>query len=442
MANKSQDEAGPSAELLDPKLLERLPPEVVEQIGTHMVTNDIRATARGLNYLKMFSPYARAVTETSPQLKRVQTRIHDLRSLSNDHHAAVVKEELPPVGSETYGAPRESEPVPAEDYVRAVGPNLKLRSSEEKSALVTKILAIPDGVARSETIRAMTPYFDDIAKDDRSRLIKDAINTFGDRGHPLTEDDFKAFGEEGYSINIEGRHEAADVIVESQARGDLTEEHQTDISDLKNSWPELKGLLAEREKIRRESISTRIGVSGPDAVAADVLNSNNDAWKAIQTSQLTRYFNEIDPDTRSGLIDHAITTFGQTGEPLESGGRSEAVDVIVEARAGGYLTEDHKESLNSFTRDSPELKEVLSERTKSNKKYMIDQASDAEISNLRKTFKEVENMDVPPLDAARFPAEHARMESLQRVSDSVAKSSAMLRNELRDANRDRSNRVR
>lgn len=288
----------------------------------------------------------------------------------------------------------------------------------------------------------MTPYFDDIAENDRSRLIKDAINTLGDRGHPLTKEDFEAFGAEGYSINIEGRHEAADVIVESKARGYLTKEHQSDIFDLTTSWPELSGLIAEREKYRRESISTQVRMFGPDVVAADVLKSDNPAFKAIQTSQMTRYFKEIDPETRSGLIDNAITTFGQVDVPLEWGGRRQAVDVIVEARAGGYLTKEHKSSLNSLTRDNQVLKEVLSERTESNKKYIIDQASDAEIANLRKTFKEVENVGVPLLDAARLPAEHARMDSMQRVSNSVEKSSTMLRQELRDANRDRSSRVR
>lgn len=63
----------------------------------------------------------------------------------------------------------------------------------------------------------MPPHFDDISENSRSLLIKESIKLLRDRGH---------------SINTEGRREAADVIVESKARGYLTKEHLSDILDL------------------------------------------------------------------------------------------------------------------------------------------------------------------------------------------------------------------
>jgi ribonuclease D len=128
--------------------------------------------------------------------------------------------------------------------------------------------------------------------------------------------------------------------------------------------------------------------------------------------------------------------------PVEWKVRKQAVDVLVEARAGGYLTKDHKSELNSVTRANPELKQALSKGMESHKKYAVDKASDAEIANLRKTFDDVKNVNLPSLDVAGLPAEHARMDSLQRVSKAVEKSSTMLRQQLRDANRERSGPVR
>ncbi|KJF65182.1 hypothetical protein [Rhizobium nepotum] len=450
MANGSKVEAeslpahqsGPGTEQLDPYLFRRLPSELVEQVGMYMVSDDIHETARRLDDFRTFSPHANAVAKTSSRLNRVQARIHYLRSLANDHYAAVVKEELPEVQREVFNVPRELEPVPAVDHVQAVGPILKLRSSAENSDLVTKILAIPDSVVRSETISAMTPYFDDVAKNDRSSLIKEAIRILGDRGHPLTRVDFEEHGAEGYSINIEGRHEAADVVVESRARGYLTKEHLSDLFDLTTHWPELSGLLARREKERRESIRTQLREAGANMTAVEVLKSDSSALKTTQTSRMTGHFSEIGPEALSALIDNAITTFARMDVPVEWKVRKQAVDVLVEARAGGYLTKDHKSELNSVTRANPELKQALSKGMESHKKYAVDKASDAEIANLRKTFDDVKNVNLPSLDVARLPAEHARMDSLQRVSKAVEKSSTMLRQQLRDANRERSGPVR
>jgi hypothetical protein len=88
----------------------------------------------------------------------------------------------------------------------------------------------------------------------------------------------------------------------------------------------------------------------------------------------------------------AIATFGQADVPLEWAERGKAADVIVSPRGGSSDRRPRIARLHSLTRHSQELEEVLSERTESHKKYVINHASAAEIKNLRKTFKEVERM--------------------------------------------------
>ncbi|WP_217577468.1 hypothetical protein [Mesorhizobium sp. GbtcB19] len=63
-----------------------------------------------------------------------------------------------------------------------ISPAIKVQSLARKSRLVTDILTMPNPESRADTILATTAFFEDLDQSDRSRLIDEAIDLFGEDG--------------------------------------------------------------------------------------------------------------------------------------------------------------------------------------------------------------------------------------------------------------------
>ncbi|MDP9836694.1 hypothetical protein J2T09_001439 [Neorhizobium huautlense] len=421
--------------------LRRLPTEMHAEIASHMVTDNARETARNISAFRRVSRQLDGSADKSVTVRDAEDRIKQLRSFANDLHAAVVKQHLPDTEWLTYGVPRDEAPVPAMNYIKAIGPILKLRSADENARLADKILAIPDSEVRGEAIGAMVPHFRDITKRDRSRLIDDVIKTLGDRGDPVQHSDSDIFAARSNPPNTAAHYQAADVFVEAKLDGHLTQKHLADQHKLTMSRPGIGELLADREKVLLSSIAGKLQRFGPDVTAAAALQSGYPTRIAVTGAMLTRHFHDMDPAIRAGLITSAIRTVRKAAAPFQGDGAVAAVAVITAARAQGYLSDSQVRRLERFGALRPELAEVLRVAADDHERHSVKQASRAEIAKLRATLDGV-RADVALPEPDRHPAEHQRMASLGKIAESVGKSATGLRQDVADMQRDRSGRTR
>jgi len=111
--------------------------------------------------------------------------------------------------------------------VLKIGPSLGVQPAAKRSRRITDILEMPNLEAKADTILATTAHFGDLDQTDRSRLLDEAIEMFGEEG---PHDTFR-------------RYCAADAIAQSLRY--LEPKHVSTIDEITARRLELSQLLSD-----------------------------------------------------------------------------------------------------------------------------------------------------------------------------------------------------
>jgi hypothetical protein len=263
-------------------LVQKLPNELKEMLIDNLQSEDLRETAKNIQNFRLTSKENNRFILKTPSVRRVQDNLNELRSLTETLRSAVLKDGLSPHQTEIYDDPFEMGPLPARAQVQALVSTLVLQSPAEKRELAREVLNLENDVARAEAIATLSPHFEHFSREDRSLLMNDAIKILADRGHPLDSQALSDFGPDGYSINEEGKLEAAIAIVEARAGGYLTDEHEASIALVTSCWGEAHDLIVQEANIRQEQLSRAAAEEARGGTTAPMAHLNEDTMKDLR----------------------------------------------------------------------------------------------------------------------------------------------------------------
>lgn len=256
--------------------VENTPPEIVEQIAKHLVSDHPdypRDAQQSLANFTLANKYIRNVVAGepkakgvdasseveweggSPALKQFGARIKRLGSLAVQTFKDTFTEDgLPDEAS--YGVPREQRrdiPVAAHDVIDAVGPIVAYQR-EDKAKLGESIIGLANEDAWGESTHSLARYSHGLDEQQRSDLGHDAIELL--RGEsPLV---------------YHARIKAAEALAQLEKHGHLTVDHRTYIDATVTDRPALGALLDDK----RQALAEQDGHAS--TVASNVSNRRAD----------------------------------------------------------------------------------------------------------------------------------------------------------------------
>lgn len=298
-----------------------LPRETVEVVAYKLLEDDLvednlRGAARNLNHLMRTNKGIRNSLEPAP-VGEFHTVLNDAGNLAKDvHERTYPKDGLPEIPPDPYGAHEKlGLPVPADEYVRVVGPLTNLLSADQQSNIIKDIHQLSNQDAKAASGVAMTEHIDDRSPNDWSSLINDAVETLKESAPHRTD--------RGQA--------AAEAIARAQVRGHLPE-NPSELDDIRRNHPELRAMLDERL----------------DRIQADA----NYARAA--------HIGDLSPKDQAAFVHEAIEIFGKEGRSYTYR-REAASRAIAKAQVDDQLLPEHRSQLDAMTHNRSELRNMLDE---------------------------------------------------------------------------------
>ncbi|MCZ7448246.1 virulence protein [Rhizobium rhizogenes] len=204
----------------------RLPEEIFGEVAKRLITEDFVESANNMTRLKLAGHSAKDAVEKS-EAGTFHTRINRLGNTSK----ALFEAAIP---SEGFSANPDLRQGAATATLRAfaIAPTLPFQTRTRKTALVDRILDLPNAGKQLAAISAITKHLQVLAPEDRDRLIDRAIFHFE---------------REGAQGSV--RNYAARILATNHST--LSSELRTRVLNARNSNPELAAAYATAEEVAR-----------------------------------------------------------------------------------------------------------------------------------------------------------------------------------------------